>query len=442
VNAIQSVQAKPASIGPDTARAILLDRIAAQAGDVVAIAQGLIGIPSENPSGDTRAVAQHAADMLSRIEGVDVELVVGREPFVNVVARARGARAGRRLVLNGHLDTFPIGDKSSWTVDPFGGAVVDGKLYGRGACDMKGGLAASMAAFRLLAGMREDWDGELVLTLAADEETMGRWGSAYLLEHVPHARGDALICGDAGSPKVIRFGEKGMVWLELTAKGRSSHGAHVHLGKNALDLLIEAILSIQSLTSLRVDTPETVRRAIEQARSVSEPLAGAGETDVLTAVTVNLGILQGGISPNLVPSSAHAMLDIRLPLGVSADAMVRKITDLVDLLDGVEAKILVRHDPTASDPDGELFKLLVRNGADAMGVTPVLTMRVGASDTRLFRAQGIPSAVFGCTPHSMGGPDEYVTVEDLQTVFKVHALTAFDFLTADHGVRKNGPGSR
>ena len=427
---IQPVRAPLGSIGSDAARKKLLDCIAAQAGDVAQIAQGLIRIPSENPAGDTRPIAAHALELLRRIDGVEAECVVGREPFANVIARVRGAREGRRVVLNGHLDTFPIGDRSAWTVDPLGGAIIDGRLYGRGAADMKGGVAASIAAFRVLAEMRATWAGELVLTLAGDEETMGCWGSAYLLETIPHASGDAVVCGDAGSPKVIRFGEKGMLWLELTATGRPAHGAHVHLGRNALDLLIEAVRRVQSMASLPVETPAAIRRAIERARPVSEPLAGAGETDVLTSITVNLGILQGGTSPNLVPSTARAALDIRVPLGASAAELAGRITELLAPLEGVQARILVQYEPTASDPEGELFRLLVKNGAEAMGVAPVTNMRVGASDMRLFRARGIPSAVFGCAPHNMGGPDECVTLGDLRTVFQVHTLTAFDFLVA------------
>ncbi|MFZ1097759.1 MAG: M20/M25/M40 family metallo-hydrolase [Xanthobacteraceae bacterium] len=423
-----------AGTGPDSQiRSLLGERIADNADELIALCRNLVRIPSENPPGDTRRIAEYAAEFLGNIDGAAVEAVVDREPFVNVTARVKGTSGGRRVVFNGHLDTFPAGERSLWAADPFEALVKEGRLYGRGAADMKGGLAASMMAFKLLAELRQDWVGELVLTLAADEETMGEWGSAFLLKTRPYVRGDALICGDAGSPRVIRFGEKGMLWLELTARGRAAHGAHVHLGQNALDLLIQAILKIQSLVQSPVPTPEHVMRAIAQARAVSEPLAGAGETEVLTRVTVNLGTIHGGTSPNLVPAEAKASLDIRLPVGISAEAINKRISDLIGPMANVEVRILARHDPTYSDPSGELFECLVRNGAEATGVRPVVNMRVGASDTRLFRAQGIPSAVYGCTPHNMGGPNEFVTLEDLQIVFRVHALTAFDFLQSAAG---------
>jgi len=431
MNMIERAPSDAPPLDREAVRESLSRRIAEHNDEMIGIGQSLVRVPSENPSGDTGAVAELSAGILRKVEGAEVEFVTGRAPFTNVIARIKGAGPGRRVVLNGHLDTFPAGDRASWTVDPFGGEVIDGRLYGRGAADMKGGVAASMMAFRLMAQVRHAWSGELVLTLAADEETMGKWGSSYLLETMPHATGDALICGDAGSPRVIRFGEKGMVWLDLSTIGRASHGAHVHLGRNALDLLVQAIQRVQTLSQLPVETPDKVRAAIQRASSISEPLAGAGETEILTAITVNLGYLQGGTSPNLVPSAAKAGLDIRLPVGTSANDIVRRIEDLLAPLEGVEHKVVVRHDPTYSDPDGELFQLLVKNGAETIGATPVVNMRVGASDTRLFRSQGISSAVYGCTPNNMGGPNEFATLEDLYAIFRVHTLTAFDFLTAD-----------
>ena len=111
--------------------------------------------------------------------GIEHRRVVGKEPAVNLVARVQGAGSGRRLVLNGHLDTFPIGE-AQWEHHPLGGDLEDGRIYGRGACDMKAGVAALVLAFVTLAEFRDAWRGELVLTLVGDEETGGRWGAQYL----------------------------------------------------------------------------------------------------------------------------------------------------------------------------------------------------------------------------------------------------------------------
>src|SRR4029079_19435025 len=113
--------------------------------------------------------------------------------------------------------------------------------YGRGVADMKGGIACSLLALQLMASCRDAWNGEIVMTLAGDEEAMRERGTAFLLDRVAHASGDAMICGDVGSPRVLRFGEKGFVWLDVEAAGKAAHGAHVHKGINAIERLIVAI---------------------------------------------------------------------------------------------------------------------------------------------------------------------------------------------------------
>src|SRR5262245_41296340 len=304
--------------GPDRARARaeLHTAIIGASPRLLDLAIALVQVPSENPPGDTRAIAARAHELLRPL-GARVEIVAGDPAMPNVVAVTRGRRAGRRLVFNGHLDTFPAGDRSVWSVDPFAGGVRDGRLYGRGISDMKGGMAASILAFELLHARRDLWDGELVLTLASDEETMGRWGTAHLLETVPEARGDAMICGDCGSPMIVRFGEKGLVWLRLTARGRAAHGAHVHLADNAAEKLADALRRLTGLRGMPVAVPAAIEAAIREAKSVSEPLSGAGESDVLRTVTVNIGTVAAGLKINLVPDQAAAEVDVRLPVGVS-----------------------------------------------------------------------------------------------------------------------------
>ena len=296
----------------------------------------LVQAASPNPPGDT-GIAAKAADSIIRaaVPDVEVELHEAGDQVVNLIARVHGAGPGRRVVFNGHLDTYPVGDASLWTRNPAGER--DGnRLYGRGSADMKGGIAASISAFRALAAHRDRWHGEVVLTLAGDEESMGPLGTRWLLDRVPHATGNAAIIADTGSPRVLRFGEKGFLWIEIEAVGRTAHGAHVHLGENAVERLLEALTRLQSLRGLPVQAPVAVMDAIARSRAISEPLAGAGEAVVLSQVTVNIGWIDGGTSTNLVPAIARAGADIRLPVGITAAvveqalaaALERKLSDL------------------------------------------------------------------------------------------------------------------
>lgn len=404
-------------------RAVARDRV----GQVIDLALPLIATPSPNPDGDTRAVAALAAELIrTHVPGAEVELHPGSSEIVNVVARVRGAASGRRVVFNGHLDTYPVGRREQWTVNPAGEARGD-RLYGRGAADMKGGIAASIVAMAALAEQRAHWNGEAVLTLGGDEETMGPLGTKFLLDQVSHATGAATIIGDAGSPMVARFGEKGFIWIEITAEGKAAHGAHVHLGTNAMDRLREALDRVTTLRGLPVAMPDQVRSAIAGAKAISEPLSGAGEADVLSAVTVNIGIVSGGTSPNLVPSSAHAAIDIRLPVGVTAEAVLAHLKQSL-ALPGISWQVLRCFEPNYTDPNDQLVRCCARAAGEIMGKAPAVNMRVGGSDSRWFRMAGIPTVVYGPTPHNMGGPDEYADIPELGIVSRVHALTAFDFL--------------
>jgi acetylornithine deacetylase/succinyl-diaminopimelate desuccinylase-like protein len=350
---------------------------------VVAAARRLIAVPSPNPPGDTGAVAEAAAAILREsVPGVDVALHAASPSVVNLVARVHGSGPGRRIVLNGHLDTYPVNEALPWTVDPLGGLVRDGRLYGRGAADMKGGIAASIVALGLLAEHSDLWRGEAVLTLAGDEETMGPLGTKWLMDHVPHANGDAVIIGDAGSPRVLRFGEKGFLWVELEAAGRAAHGAHVHLGINAYDRLRAAMDAVEALrTTLPVAAPAGVTAAIAAARAVSEALNGAGEADVLGRVTVNIGRVDAGTSMNLIPAAARAAMDIRLPAGASAAAAEAALGAALAGIEGVTFRVLRRFEPSVTDPEAEIVRRVAAAARQVLGEAPVANMRVGGSDS-------------------------------------------------------------
>ncbi len=414
----------------DAVRRSLIRSVERRRDEVVAVAQALIAAPSPNPPLATGAVAVVAEGELRRLVP-DIELSRHEtgEGVVNLVARVTGTRPGRRLVFNGHLDTYPVNEDLPWTVDPFGGVVRDGCLYGRGAADMKGGIAASMVALGLLAEHRDAWAGEAVLTLGGDEESMGRLGTQWLIDHVPHATGDAVLIGDAGSPSVLRFGEKGFLWVEIAATGHPAHGAHVHLGRNAIDRLRAALDAVSALRDLPVPSPDEVTRAIAAAKPVSEALNGPGESDTLLRVTVNVGAISGGTSMNLVPAAARAGVDIRLPVGVATADAEAHLARVLSGVDGVSWTVQRRVEPSYTPPGAEIVRRVAAAAREVLGRPIAVNMRVGGSDARLFRPVGMPTVVYGPTPHNMGGADEHALVDDLGAVASVHALSAFDFLS-------------
>ena len=414
-------------MSPDGVKARLAARIESRTGELVELCRSLVRIDSTNPPGDTTAMVEAIEAVLDGRPGIEHRRVVGREPAVNLVARVRGAGPGRRLVLNGHLDTFPIGD-ARWEHDPLGGDLVDGRIYGRGACDMKAGVAALVLAFVTLAEFREDWSGELVLTLVGDEETGGRWGTQYLLANAEEAMGDAMLNADTGSPRVVRIGEKGNVWVELEASGVANHAAHVHLGRNAVDALVDALGAVRELEGLAFSLPEAVERTIAEAKAVSEAESGEGEAETLRRITVNTGRIEGGTGVNTIPDRARALCDIRIPPGVTVDRVRAELATAIGPRPDVSRRILECTEPSWTEPEEEIVRAVCANAAVFTGKNVVVNLRMGFSDARFWRHAGVPSVVYGVAPNGMGGADEYATLKDLNAVFAVHTSAGFEYL--------------
>jgi acetylornithine deacetylase/succinyl-diaminopimelate desuccinylase family protein len=411
------------------ARAELAARIDGQRADALALVSDLVKHPSENPPGDVREVSASLAGWL-RERGLPPRVVETRpeDGLVNLLVEVEGAGPGRHVVFNGHTDTFPVGDRSLWTRDPFSGLVADGRIHGRGVADMKGGLAASVVAFVLLAGMREAWRGRLTLAVVCDEETMGPWGAAWLVDRDPRLRGDAVIIGEPSSPRTIRFGERGFVWVRVTTRGLSSHAAYPHHGWNAIAAMTEVLQEIRALEARPWPVPAEFLGAIDAARATTDELLGAGATDVLSSVNVNLGTIRGGTKINLTADACEAEVDIRLPPGVTGAAALQHVGRVVRSHRGATYEVLRRSEPNYSAPDHELFRVMTAVVTEVRGTPPGLTIGAPATDSRVFRRAGMPVAVFGPRPYNLGAADESITVEDYLDTIRVHALTALDFL--------------
>lgn len=409
-------------------RGIVRGRALAAGPAVVEMTRVLVRVPSQTPPSDTVAVCDAAAALIRNIPGVEISLSMVAPPVANLVAVLTGTRPGPRIILSGHLDTYPAGSEDLWSGNPFDGRVEDGFLYGRGSCDMKGGIAASIMAMQLIAEEMPDFPGEIVLALAGDEEAMGERGTQTLIDSLPECRGDAVIVPDVGSPNILRIGEKGLIWLRLEASGRASHGAHTHRGSNAIESLLSALMALKSLEEIRIAPAHPAVTAMDLAQTISEPLGGAGEKETMSRVTVNIGKIGGGMSPNLVPDKAWAELDIRLPAGVSVSEVEERISDILSILPSISLEITRRYNATWTDAGEPIVRCAVDAAEELLDKPVAVNMRVGASDARLWRLAGMPTVVCGLTPYNLGAADEKLDVSELPKLVALLALTVVDFL--------------
>ena len=246
----------------------LLERLKASEAKSVAFLQALLRAPSPNPPGDTRPAAALVLGALGEA-GFDPTVIAPREDMPNIIARFDGARPGRHLVLNGHIDTFPANDRE-WERSPYSGDIVDGRIHGRGACDMKGGLASLTLAFLHLHALRNQLRGRLTYTAVSDEETFGPWGARYLFEHHRDLLlGDCLLSGEPSSPECVRFGEKSPYWIAITVRTRGAHGAYTHASASATKIagqVMRALYPDLSGDEMQEPKPTVFGRVIERIR--------------------------------------------------------------------------------------------------------------------------------------------------------------------------------
>jgi succinyl-diaminopimelate desuccinylase len=393
-------------------------------------------IDTANPPGDTLRAADLFRAFLDE-EGIAcrTEAPLAHAPNLIASFAGTGAGAGRHLVLNGHLDVFPVGDRTAWSRDPWSGDISDGRLHGRGTVDMKCGTTAMLFVFAYLHRLRAELPGRVTLTVVSDEETGGKWGTAWLLDtFADEVLGDCVLNSEPSGVATVRFGEKCMLWLRFKVAVKGGHSAYPHTGGSATKIAAALIQDLQSIEQLLPDEPPTVRQTLDRPgvqKAIDQSL-GAGAAGVLRRVSVNIGTIQGGVKINMLPPDCVLEVDFRLPVGIARAAVLAKVQAIVARYPMVTWEELLPGGPEAnvSDPTHEMMGHLVRNAAEAQGWAPQPIVSLGGTDTRFWRTKGVPAFVYGCSPAGMGGVDESVSIAEFHHVLRVHALAAWDYLIA------------
>ncbi len=400
----------------------------------LAFLQAFTRIDTCNPPGDTR----EAADLFRRLlddEGLAHRTEAPQEAFPNLISSFAGARSGRHLVLNGHLDVFPIGERSVWKRDPLSGDVVDGRVYGRGTVDMKGGTTALLFVHAYLHRLRNELPGRVTLTVVSDEETGGKWGADWLVRNCgPEVLGDCVLNTEPSGIHTVRFGEKSMVWLRFRIAVPGGHSAYPHTSPSANKIAASLIKDLETIETMTPDEPEAVRRTLDrpEVREAADRSLGTGGAGVMRRVSVNIGTMQGGVKINMLPAECVLDVDFRPPVGITRATVMDKVGAIVARYPMVTVEELLAGNPesTWSDPTHEMMGHLIRNAAQAMGHPPQPIVSLGGTDTRFWRRAGVPCFVYGPSPAGMGGIDEAVSIAEFRHIMRVHALAAADYLMA------------
>jgi succinyl-diaminopimelate desuccinylase len=382
---------------------------------VLAIAQALIRCPSVTPA-DAGAL-DYVADLLGDA-GFTVERPIFSEPGQPEIQNlyAQIGQGSPCLVFAGHTDVVPPGDEASWSHPPFAGAVADGRLYGRGAADMKGGVAAMLAAaLAYLDRHGPPEHGSIAFLLTGDEEGPAVNGTVKLLAWAAERgeRFDHCVLGEPTNPnrlgEMIKIGRRGSLTGRLTVKGRQGHVAYPHLAQNPIPALGRVIAALS-------DPP--LDRGTERF-----------DASNLEFTTVDVG----NPATNVTPAAARAVFNTRFNDLWTPDSLAEEIRARVARACGPDVAFELAFDPTNSiafltEPDG--FVELVRDAAEAeTGMRPELSTTGGTSDAR-FICRYCPVIEFGLVGKTMHGVDENVAVEDLETLTRIYGRVLETYLPA------------
>jgi len=401
--------------------------------EIVAFTSDLIKVPTVNPPGDAyEDCARLIGDRLSTC-GFEVEYhaAEGRpehtkaHPRVNVVGLRRGASLRPTVHLNGHFDVVPAG--AGWTLDPFGGVVKDGRVYGRGACDMKAGIASAVYAAEAIRRAGVPLHGSIEVSGTVDEESGGFGGVAYLAQQkrLTAERQDYVIIPEPLNVDRICVGHRGVYWFEVTTHGHIGHGSMPFLGVNAIEHMGVILDAIR-----RELMPQLA------ARTTAVPVVPPGARHA----TLNInGIMGGqpvdGIQTPCVADLCRAVFDRRFLLEEGFDATKAEIVALLERAAketpqlAYELRDLMVVHPVHTPPDSPLIGTLEREISRVVGKAPTRVASPGTYDHKhIDRIAGIPN----CVAYGPGildlahQPDEWCGIDDLVNATKVIALSILE----------------
>ena len=390
--------------------------------ELIDLTRALIRIPSVVRPGEAAAteaaVARHVEAWLTK-QGFDLDVQEVAPGRPNVVAWLGEKGSGRSLLLEGHTDVVTEGNPAEWTHPPFGADLVDGRIYGRGAADMKSGLAAAMVAATAIKRSGATLNGRLVVGALVDEEGDMIGAKHLCTTAIGRELDAAIICEPEQNELCLE--QRGVVWARVTVRGRMAHGAMPEAGVNP----------IAALGALLAEAPALERR-LRRLCARSPHLRPPTVTPTIVQAPV-----QGIAQSNVIPSMAQATLDVRLTPGPDADAVAKEIDAVCQRTMEACPGATVEWQPvngfrlaTRVEKTEPLVRAMIKGVRQATGRSPTFGGVPGSTDGTILRmALGIPIVTCGpghrLIPHQV---DEYVEVAQLVEAARIYVASALNFL--------------
>lgn len=417
----------------------LFRRIEDQTGALVELTRALIRIPTVNPPGDAytpcaELLGRRLAARGFRVTYVRAEGTPGdsdRLPRTNIVARIEGRGPGRCVHFNGHIDVVPAG--LGWTVDPFEGVVRDGRVYGRGACDMKGGLAAAVLAVEAILDSGIPFCGALEISGTVDEESGGFGGVGYLARQgwFSAPRVDHVIIPEPLNVDRVCIGHRGVWWAEIETKGRVAHGSMPFLGNCAVRHMGAVLHRIEEELIPHLATKRTAMPVVPE---------GARQSTInINAIHGGQHEDHGGLPSPMVPDSCRMVIDRRYLIEEDPETVKGEVITILEGLKrdrpGFDYAIreILAFLPTMTDADAPVVRAVERAIEQVLGRPAQQVVSPGTYDQKHIVRVGHLKDCIAYGPGILDlahQPDEFVDIADMVHSAQVMAAAALDLLSA------------
>ncbi len=398
--------------------------------ELVQLVSDLIQIPSENPIGSQREVIDFVKNYLTE-SGIPCEEVGDNPDYPCVVAKI-GQEDGFSVILNGHVDVVPAGDRDQWDFDPFSGEITDKEILGRGTSDMKAGVAGILFAMRMLVESGAKLNGNIRLHIVSDEESGGEFGTKWLSDNGYAEHADACLVAEPTSHNTIEIGQKGKVELIFKSHGVSAHGSLAgYKGENAILKLMKVLEHVDMLRQVEGRYSGSQIKALENSKIIADQKNGAGTGDVIDHVSVNVGMISGGVRPNMVPDYCQVVLDVRVPIGVEEADIEDCVKAILEKsgASGVEYELNFQSAGNYTDIDAPIVEAIKKHAEDLWKIEVLPAYQWASSDAREYRLKGIPTIQYG--PSNTVGIHSYnetVDIEDVKNAGQIYIHSLCDLM--------------
>lgn len=391
-------------------------------------AQSLLELDTQNPPGNTTEAVTYLESQFSHL-GIATERSVVDPTKPNLLARIPGERP-QTLLYSSHLDTVPF-NREDWKYDPLGErreSNGETRLYGRGATDMKGAVAAVVETARAFVKSDQSPPISLLFAFVSDEEVSGEAGLPALVDQID---ADGCVVGETTCSErcSVTVADRGSIWLTLEADGVSAHGSRPSLGVNAIDRLYEAIETIrEQFGSKPLTLDDPVRSIIEESVEHYGPTFGETTArNLFEFPSINLGRFEGGSAINAVPETASAEIDIRLSPGVPTPAVIDEIRSCIDACDGIRIADLSWSIGTYEHPGEPIVEATVEAADTRCDERIYRRCATGGGNAKTLRNAGIPTVEFAHGTNTAHAADEYTTAGALLATAETYVRLPAEF---------------